>query len=439
MTPESAGALTNLSTLVDPKVGIIRSVELLHVSERDPDVFVAYSEPCDTLPLTGLRAANRGAAWSPVRERAVIRACGESVERYCSAFLQMDEFPVATPAALAGAHHRYVATGDVYPFSEAQYSEPGFPYGPVRAETSIRWARGTSTATEQEVWVPASCVYVPYLFDVAVEPFTHMPISTGLAAGPSPDFCVRKGVLEILERDALMVAWHNRLSLPRLDPETCVGLSPAIDQLLRAGAPGTSRWYLTVLTLDVDVPIIGAALIDDADPPLTSFGISADPDPARALLLALEEAALTRVLVNRSPELDDPATLATRPLTTLRDHLLAHASSSRLRESLRFLTDDGPLLSFAEMQRRAQPESHLGLLPRLWEAGFDPIWVDVTTEDVRECGISVVRTIIAGMQPLDSDHRYRHLGGRRLFSVPVALGRPAPNLDTLNPDPHPFP
>jgi len=439
VTPESSAAFASLSTLVDPKVGIIQSVELLHVSERDPEVFLAYSEPCDTLPLTGLRAANRGAACSPIRERAVIRACGESVERYCSAFLRMEELPVATASALAAANRRFIPTGEVYPFAEAQYSEPGFPYRPVRAETPIRWTRGTSTATGEQVWVPASCVYVPYLFDVAVEPFTHMPISTGLAAGPSPDFCVRKGVLEILERDALMVAWHNRLSLPRLDPKSCAGLSPAIDQLLRAGAPGASQWYLTVLTLDVDVPIIGAALIDEADPPLTSFGISADPDPARAILLALEEAALTRVLVNRSPEMADPSALAARPLATLRDHLLAHASSPRLRESLRFLTDDGPQITFEDLARRARSESQVGLLPRLWDAGFDPVWVDVTTDDVRECGISVVRTIIAGAQPLDSDHRYRHVGGRRLFSVPVALGRPAPTVDTLNPDPHPFP
>ena len=43
--------------------------------------------------------------------------------------------------------------------------------------------------------IPASCVYVPYMFDSAVEPFTHVSISTGLAAGRDVDQCIAKGML----------------------------------------------------------------------------------------------------------------------------------------------------------------------------------------------------------------------------------------------------
>ena len=431
-----ARALDGFAALVDDKTGIIRSVEVLRISERDPQVFMAYAEPSDTSPLTGIQAANRGAACAATLERAVVRACGESVERYCSAFFDFTDLRLASEAELHAAGARFVPVGDLYPFAATQFDSSGFPYEPV-GDRALRWTLGTSVGSGQGVWVPASCVYVPYLFDAAVEPFTHMPISTGLAAGPDVDSCIDKGILEILERDALMLVWYTRSVTPRIDPVTCAGVSPMIDQLLDAARPGGPAWFLNLLTLDVEVPIISAALIDPMCPPLTSFGIAADPDPQRALMLALEEAVLTRVLVNRSEEVSGGAAGSVpADVRTLREHLLAHARSPDLREGLRFLTDDGPVLSFADVA--AATDRRRPVAERLAGAGYEAVAVEVTTDDVAQLGFRVLRTVIPGMQPLDNDHRYRYLGGRRLHTLPAALSR-RPGPANFNPDPHPFP
>lgn len=429
---EHGDAIARLRGLVDPKTGVVGEVRLLSLTERDPVVFMAHAAPASTVPITGLEAANRGAACSAVPERAVIRAVGESVERYCSAIFDVEELRLASMEELGSGGERYVAPGDVYPFTAAQYDEPGFPYRSM-AGRRLRWVPGRPVGGDELVWLPAGCVYVPYLFDAAVEPFTHMPISTGLAAGPDRDGCIAKGLLEILERDALMIVWYARLRTPRIDPASCRGISRQIDALLRAPRGERSRWCLNVLTLDVDVPVISASLIDDADPPLTSFGISADPDPERALLLALEEALLTRVLVNRS---DLPsAGVPESSIRTLRDHLVAHASSAALRERMRFLTDEGPVVGFREWAARLPGTSPVAALAA---AGYESFWTDVTTPDVAEHGLWTTRAIVPGMQPLDNDHRHRFLGGRRLLDVPARMGRPL-TLDDLNPDPHPFP
>ncbi len=432
-TPGLEASLAAFAGLVDAKTGIIRSVNLMLLGDADPPVFMAHADPCDTLPLTGMRAANRGAACSMTVERAVVRACGESVERYCSAIYDPRELRLASPGELARAGERHVDVHTIYPYTDAQYEAPGFPFQRVRDDTRIRWVEGASLTTGEPVWLPASCVYVPYLFDRAVEPWTHMPISTGLAAGRSREQCITKGIYEIIERDALMIGWYARRSPPRLDPERCRGLAPDVDALLASAAHTGGQWYLSCLTLDLEVPVIGAALIDPGRPPLTSFGIAADPDPVHALRLALEEAALTRTLVNRSPELLGSADYVHERFDTLRDHFLAHASSPRLRDRLRFLTDDGPLIEFESLQVRRPPVDAL-----LHRGGLEAFWIDVTTPDARACGFHVVRTIIPHMQPLDNDHRYRYLGGARLRSVPAALGSPcAP--EAWNPDPHPFP
>ena len=176
-------------------------------------------------------------------------------------------------------------------------------------------------------------------------------------------------MLEILERDALMIVWHNELPMPRLDPESLLGRSPLIDDLLAAGLRGSAGWFLNVLTLDVDVTIISAALIGGGSPPLTSFGISADPNPERALLLALEEAMLTRILVNRMDEAQEEREFEHAEVQTLHDHLVAHATSSRLRERLGFLTgapEWTSKTSWRGPRRRVSRPSRSGSRPPGW-------------------------------------------------------------------------
>jgi ribosomal protein S12 methylthiotransferase accessory factor len=433
---EYSAALANFAAFVDRKTGIIRRVDVMKTVDPDPPVFLAVAEPCDTRPLTGVMAANRGAACSATIERALVRACGESIERYCAAFFSVRDLCLCTEREMLQKDRTVVRTAELYPFAEWQFREPTFPYRKAADTDVVRWVEGVSQSSGRRIWIPASCVYVPYLYDVDVEPFTHMPISTGLAAGRDFESCVRKGMLEIVERDALMIVWYARMPVPRIDPRTCFGVSVDVDALLSSPRNGT-KWYLNSLTLDVDIPIISAALIDEGHRPLTSFGISADADPKRALLLAMEEAVLTRMLLNRSPEIVEDNRHVQGPLQTLRDHMLAHATSAVLRENLRFMSDAPPIVDFESISMRADPNGSVA--ESLRRAGFEAISVDVTTPDVRDFGFRVVRTVIPGMQPLDNDHRYRYFGGTRLTSVPEALGHMSLGGGTFNPDPHPFP
>lgn len=436
MSAALAVARTAFAALVDDRVGIIERVDMLRPAPGAPEVFVAHAQPCDTRPLTGLAAANRGAAASADPQRAVVRACGESVERYCSAFFDLSALPLVPAHELAADGLPVIRTAALYPFAEHQYSEPGFPFEPTHGRAQ-RWVLARSAdAHEDLAWVPASAVYVPYLFDRSAEPFTHMPISTGLAAGGSVADCVDKGILEILERDALMIRWHAWLAATGIAVDSCRGLDPLLDRTLAAGLVGHAAWHLSLITLDVEVPVVVAALIDPGDPPLTSVGVSAHQDPVRAVLLAAEEALLTRVLLLASSELAEGGLDV--PATTLRGHMLAHAGSPRLRRMLSFLVDPPVEVAMSQVVDRFAPAAALTLPEHLGQVGARAWWVDVTTPDIAVCGLHVARTVIPGFQPLDNDHRHRYLGGRRLHAVPRAMGV---DVDALvpNPHPHPFP
>lgn len=434
---ETEASVSRFAALVDPKVGVIRSVEIVNLSDLDPRVYLAYADGCDTFALTAIAASNKGAACSVDLNRAIVRACGESLERYCSAFFDLDSMLYASEQEIERDGRRFVDAASFYPFAAWQYDLPGFPFEPTSPDQAVHWVEATAVTSSSPVYVPASCVFVPYLFESEREPFTHMPISTGLAAGLSVESCVEKGICEIIERDALMLVWAARIPAPRINAASCWGLTDEVDRLLQSTAALDASWFLNYLTLDIDVPVISAALIDPGVPPLTSFGIAANLDPVRALQSALEEAILTRLLVNRSSEVWDDAATPLTDLRTLRAHLLAHATSDELRSRMRFLTHEGPLISFDGMRQLA--DSPLPLRSRLERCGLEVLWVDVTTSDAAEVGFKVVRTLIPGMQPLDNDHEYRYLGGKRLRAVPRALGRDVSETEGLNQDPHPFP
>jgi len=72
--------------------------------------------------------------------------------------------------------------------------------------------------------------------------------------------------------------------------------------------------------------------------------------------------------------------------------------------------------------------------------GHRVLLADVTSEDVGDLGLRVVRALIPGFHPLILGHKIRALGGRRLWEVPQKLGYPGvTRAKGDNPAPHPYP
>ena len=67
-------------------------------------------------------------------------------------------------------------------------------------------------------------------------------------------------------------------------------------------------------------------------------------------------------------------------------------------------------------------------------------YADLTMPDVRDHGVSVVRVLASGLQPIHFGHGEERLGGRRLYQVPMKLGyAPVPRTASeFNPCPHPL-
>jgi ribosomal protein S12 methylthiotransferase accessory factor len=178
--------------------------------------------------------------------------------------------------------------------------------------------------------------------------------------------------------------------------------------------------------------------------PAHVFAAAADLDPARAVTKAIEELDHTRLYTVhvlrhvRAPSPDNEFEGVYQQVHHLR--LAAeHANVDRFA----FVFDSPRRVDFRELPSLAgrSPEDDLAAMTRtLTAAGLTPYVADLTSADVRELGLSVVRALVPGMHPLVIGHRVRARGGRRLYEVPQKCGHPALTFGAPdNPFPHPYP
>jgi ribosomal protein S12 methylthiotransferase accessory factor len=412
----------------------------METTPEDPAVYWAQSRPADLGPLAGRPALNEGNATSVDPDRAIMKAVGESVERYCSAFYDDGAFVFGSFEEIPGEALR---PEDFALFSTRQYDQPGFPFTPFTRRTPVRWTSGYSLVHDRAKWVPASWVYIPYRWAPDERPLKDL-ISTGLACGPTYANALLKALSEIVERDAYTITWKNRLPRPHIDLESVD--DPLIRRFVRVLQKLAIRTCAVYLTLDIPIPVFLLLMTRSEGPPWTVVASGADLSPRHALLLALEEACLAFIGIGRyiaaDPNYQPAADYS--DVTTLPQHGLAHALDPRLRSSIDFLMQPTEVVRLDELRDVASGNPLVDLRTALKEIRpfvADVVGVDITTPDVDEVGFKVVRVIVPDLQPMDINHRFPHHGGRRLYEVPWKLGLVAtPRAESeLNTQPHPFP
>ena len=435
-------ALYAAKKLISKRTGIISTVEFEHLAANEPSVYFARSTPSNSLALTGMETLNFGDATSIDPKRAIMKAVGESIERYCPGHFKYEDF---TLSAYSDLDCEAVNPEDFALFSEKQYAEPDFPFSPLTASTPLRWASAFSLSHDRPVLVPASFVHIPYQFDTLLEPRTHRPISTGLACGSSFAPAIYKSILEVIERDAFMIMWQNQLPCKRIDLSTVS--DPFVQSILDElqVLPAECQAYL--IPSDIEVPVIIVLLRSTSDQiPHTVIGMSADLNPNKALMLALEEVCLSCVGIGRYAVANKDYKPAKdySDIDTLVLRALAYAVDPNLSKSLEFLNPSGKQISLQDIKNVFDEDmvhNIQTLVDKLGEKDLNVVVKDLTTVDVDEVGFKVVRVVVPGMQPLDISHTQMHLGGTRLYQVPCQMGLKTQPLteEEVNPYPHMFP
>jgi ribosomal protein S12 methylthiotransferase accessory factor len=445
VTPELADApftalddsLARLDQAVSPLVGIVGPVTHTTYVDDESSLSHVACRLASGLRTIGARTVEYGGGVAPAADRARAAAIGEALERYSGAFVPAEALRWTTAAALGA---KAVAPERFALFHPRQHDLPGFPFVPFTADLRIHWVEGRRLPGGEPAWLPAQLVYLR-----SPDPPTSaigFPTSNGLACGATRDEAVLAGLLELVERDAVMLAWNNRLSLPRLDwaddPELV-----ALDRRFFA------RSGLSYSVLDGSVFLgipVGIAVVHGPPGERTALAVGAGcgRTVAAAWLKALSEAFGVRrwlrahTLIDPERTIDDPFEIG-----SFDDHMLYYASHAHAR--LAAFLDESPQTTAtravvplkAAAPRRLVEE----VVERLAQHDVSVYAVDVTAPDVRSLGLHVARVVCPELCALDVSHGARYLGGRRLYHAVNEAGLAARPLEPaeLNPLPHPFP
>lgn len=430
---------TAVESLVDDQVGIIRFVRETPKDAGDPDFFHYYSQACNAKTFWKQKNFGRAGGASSNREMALAKAVGEAVERYCSACYDADELQLTS---YEKAQFSCVPPGEFALYSERQYASQSFPYVRFETDTKVRWAHSIDLARNETVYIPASMVYLPYVYSLEGEAQIAQPISTGLACHSSYYQAIISAICEVIERDSFTIVWQAQLPVLQIRIDSLSECNrDLVARFLRTG----NQVSLFNITTDIGVPTsLAVSRSDQPESPALVVAASADLDPQDAVRKSLEELAhtwqLAKSLKHRFPPFvptDDYGNLHHQD-----DHILFYCEQ-RNAQLADFLWASDRYVDCDDIGRLStdSPRHDLTrLIEKIGHTNHRVLLADVTTPDVGSLGLSVVRAVIPGLHPLFMGHRFRALGGKRLWTVPQVLGYAGlTELIGDNPAPHPYP
>jgi ribosomal protein S12 methylthiotransferase accessory factor len=291
--------------------------------------------------------------------------------------------------------------------------------------------------------VPAAFLYVPYYFYLGTgDTPIAQPKYTGLACHCSLEEAAISAICEVIERDCFTITWQARLSQPKILLET---LDPLHREIIRRFDRAGCSVALLNITMDTGIPTLLAVLLGNLPgtaPLVTAAATSLNP--REAARKALEELDHTLTYCQRLR--NEVQRLVPEPnydnVITQRDHLNFWSDPAN-QQLAHFLLDGEQLQDFRSIPNLASGDPLRDLrtlVARVSSVGHRILLKDITSPDVQELGLSVVRAVIPGFHPLVVGHRFRALGGSRLWQLPQQLGHKGIRKETGdNPLPHPYP
>jgi ribosomal protein S12 methylthiotransferase accessory factor len=434
----SSISLKELRHLLVGPMSLIRDLVEIRPSAGAPRIFNSSCVLSNTAQILGAEVPGSTGAAGLSRQDAEICAIGEAVERYAAAFIPWDRLIYATARELG---HRAIGVDRFEIYEDHIYDAPGFPLARYYPDRPIYWTEAVSLTTKQTRYIPSALVYLPYQYrDVkSRSDFVGMGVSTGQACHSDWTAARLSGLYECIERDAFMITWTRGLRAPRLSIESNPRLTLLYDQTY---ANCAVDFHLFDLTLDIRVPTAFCIAISHGlRGPFAVVGCAARLSLEEACEKALLEAAqclswahyLQKTRADWRPKPDFSN------VVTFEDHVRLYCEPDVLR-NLDFLMSspasaDIPLTMSAGIAVEDKCDAAIAAVSQM---GYEALEADLTTPDLADLGLHVVKVMVPGLATLSANHAWPAMQAERYRKVPERVGRQA-TFERCNPSPHPFP
>ncbi|MBI0584208.1 MAG: YcaO-related McrA-glycine thioamidation protein [Methanomassiliicoccus sp.] len=249
----------------------------------------------------------------------------------------------------------------------------------------VGWVKGYDLNGMEEIWVPASAVFHPYISRLDLSLFRTS--TNGLASGNNLEEAVLHGLCEVIERDAWSLAEGRR----KINGDVVVPETGRVRDLVDRFTSKGVEVHLKNLTSDIGVPTIAAATDDVVmqDPALLTLGIGTHLDPEVAAIKALLEVAQSRLTQIHGAREDT--------VQGERSRKLGYDRMKRINKM--WLTEEGPEVRLEDIPSSDTDDIFDDLQvvrSKLNSRGLkSTVVVDLTR---KELGVPVVRVIVPGLE-----------------------------------------
>lgn len=433
------------SHLISSKVGLIRSVGSGIHRAQDPISLALGVHTSDLSHYSDILNASKAGGGGDVIEIALAATIGEAVERYCMLFYDKSTMVYGSYREL----REDAASPDLlrlYSREQVERKAPNIQLTYFTEDSKINWVWGYSLTHRQPRLVPATLVYLQYELDDREEPIGRNA-STGLAAGATLEEAILVGLYEVIERDAFTICWLHRNAGRRLlidDAE----IQELLSKRFFIDHPKVS-FQLYDITLDIPTPSFFALMTRPSEfGPAVCVSSVTRLNPKEVVRKCLREVGqgmsylryLNHQLRNWEPAPDFS------DLVTFDHHCTLYVKRPELAsKALAFCEAVENEVALSQVPDRSTGrvlgdiEYCVEMLKKLEK---EVIVVDITTPDISDVDLHVVRVLVPGLVPLHGNYNFPYLGVRRLFDIPHQLSWKESGWDHgagLNPYPHPFP
>ena len=360
-------------------------------------------------------------------EEALIRALGESIERYSQlmgGLLYRSRLRFQSYEDLVASGERVIDEKYLQFFSADQFQNKGFLFDPFDRKAPIAWIKSRTLTGDDEIWAPAQILTLGYnVHRDAGEPWLISAVTTGSAAHTDPMKALRNCILEMIQLDTSMGHWYTDRPAWRIALDDRVAV---ISALIRKVFPKRSKVEFYRLT-NADLPghHIACQASDPGELPAVALGMGTDTNLTEAMYKAMLEAVgvvkLARLLaIQMKINGNDIADLDPETLFDLDNNVLYYAlpENSGLLQA-RFGDEPVVKASAIEPDWNLDAAGDVGRLVDAFRAtGKELLFMDLTSDDMKALGFYAMRawspqtlSLTLPSAPALAHPRYRDYGG----------------------------
>jgi len=362
-------------------------------------------------------AARLGGGRAAVAELAELIARAEAAERYGAGDVARHELVRARAEDLDAP---FVAHEELFSSNARQRRDPCDDLVPYDPAAEHLWTPGRVPTGERR-WVPADAVFYP-LFDPRHGGRTLPTSSSGSAAHTTLAEARSRALCELVERDAFMWTWIQRVARERIDERSL----PA-EVRSRAEVVRHSGMSISFVNLTLDLLPVLACVIHSTD--RLSLALACSIDPAAAVGRALNEAIGLIELIERGRL----GPIAPEDVTTPEQHAALHLDPERIEQD-RFLFGTDDEIALADVVVPGSPDELVATVG-------EPVTVDLSSPATAP--FHVARVLVPNLIPISFGFDREPLGMPRLAEPKRVhdgrtLGKRLDLLEAGPLDPHPF-